>query len=565
MASIVKIAIAQINCTVGDLSGNASKILDYCARAHAAGASVMLTPELALSGYPPEDLLLREGFYRDCDAALQDLARKVQGITLVVGHPHQSEGRRHNAASVISDGRIVATYHKHALPNYTVFDEERYFEPGDSPCVFSVRETRFGVNICEDTWGSLGPLTVRPRADRVSVGINICADAWEAKAPRAAREAGAQVLLVLNASPYHMHKQQSRHDVMRERVLETGMALVYVNMVGGQDELVFDGASFALDRGGKVACQQPTFEESLGFVTVVDGEPQRGEVATEESLESEVYRALCLGVRDYIGKNGFPGGLIGLSGGVDSALTLCIACDALGPERVRAVMMPSQFTSSASLEDARALVRNLGVRYDEISIGPAFDAFLSSLAGEFAGLPPDATEENLQARIRGTLLMALSNKFGTIVLTTGNKSEMAVGYATLYGDMAGGFAVIKDILKTLVYRLCRYRNGLKAVIPERTLTRAPSAELRANQTDQDTLPPYEVLDPIISGYMENDMSPAEIVAQGFRLADVKRVVEMIHRSEYKRRQAPIGIRITHRGFGKDWRYPITSRYREPYE
>jgi NAD+ synthase (glutamine-hydrolysing) len=431
--------------------------------------------------------------------------------------------------------------------------------------VFNVGETRFGVNICEDTWGSQGPLTVRPRTDKVSVGINICADAWEARAPRAALEAGAQILLSLNASPYHMHKQQSRYDVMRERVLETGMPLVYVNMVGGQDELVFDGASFALDRRGEVACQLPLFEETLGFVTVASGELQRGEVAPEESLESEVYRALCLGVRDYVGKNGFPGALIGLSGGVDSALTLCIACDALGPERVRAVMMPSQFTSDASLEDSRALVRNLGVRYKEISIQPVFEAFLSSLAREFAGLTPDATEENLQARIRGTLLMALSNKFGTIVLTTGNKSEMAVGYATLYGDMAGGFAVIKDILKTLVYRLCRYRNGRKQVIPERILTRAPSAELRPNQTDQDTLPPYEVLDPIISEYMENDMSPSEIVAQGFSLADVKRVVDMIHRSEYKRRQAPIGIRITHRGFGKDWRYPITSRYREPYE
>jgi NAD+ synthetase len=361
-----------------------------------------------------------------------------------------------------------------------------------------------------------------------------------------------------------MGKQASRDDVMRERVTETGMALVYANMVGGQDELVFDGASFALDGRGEKVCQLPLFEEALGLVTIADGELQRADVAREESLEAEVYKALCLGVHDYVGKNGFPGALIGLSGGVDSALTLCIACDALGPERVRAVMMPSQYTSSASLEDARALVRNLGVRYEEISIRPAFDAFLSSLAGQFANLPHDATEENLQARIRGTLLMALSNKFGAIVLTTGNKSEMAVGYATLYGDMAGGFAVIKDILKTLVYRLCRYRNGRQPVIPERILTRAPSAELRPDQTDQDTLPPYEVLDPIISEYMENDMSPSEIVAQGFSSTDVKRVVEMIHRSEYKRRQAPIGIRITHRGFGKDWRYPITSRYREPY-
>ena len=369
---------------------------------------------------------------------------------------------------------------------------------------------------------------------------------------------------MLNASPYHMRKQESRHDVMRERVIETGMALVYANMVGGQDELVFDGASFALDRRGEVVCQLPVFEETLEFVTVADGEPQRGGIAEQASLESEVYKALCLGVRDYVGKNGFPGALVGLSGGVDSALTLCIACDALGRERVRAVMMPSQYTSRMSLEDSRELAKNLRVRYDEIPIGSAFEAFLGLLAKEFARLPVDATEENLQARIRGTLLMALSNKFGAIVLTTGNKSEMAVGYATLYGDMAGGFAVIKDILKTLVYRLCRHRNGIARVIPERVLTRAPSAELRPNQTDQESLPPYDVLDAIVSAYMENDLSPAEMVARGFRTEDVRRVVEMIHRNEYKRRQAPIGIRITHRGFGKDWRYPITSRYREPY-
>ncbi|HKW37645.1 MAG TPA: NAD+ synthase [Burkholderiales bacterium] len=564
MANMVKIAIAQINCVVGDLAGNAAKILGYCEEARGAGASLVLTPELALCGYPPEDLLLRDGFYRDCEDALERLARQVSGITLVVGHPHQTGGKRHNSASVIRDGRIAGTYHKQTLPNYTVFDEERYFEPGDEPCVFRIGETRFGVNICEDTWGALGPVTARSEGKEVRIGINICADAWEAVAPRAAREAGAQVLLVLNASPYHMGKQASRDDVMRERVTETGMALVYANLVGGQDELVFDGASFALDkRGGKV-CQLPLFEEALGFVTFEDGEPRPGAIAEPQPLESEVYKALCLGVRDYVGKNRFPGVIVGLSGGVDSALTLCIACDALGADRVRAVMMPSQYTAQISLEDSRQLVRNLGVRYDEIPIRPAFDAFLGLLAKEFAGRPVDAAEENLQARIRGTLLMALSNKFGALVLTTGNKSEMAVGYATLYGDMAGGFAVIKDILKTLVYRLCSYRNALKPVIPERVLTRAPSAELRPNQTDQDSLPPYDVLDAIVSAYMENDLSPAEMVERGFDAASVERVVEMIHRSEYKRRQAPIGIRITHRGFGKDWRYPITSRYREPY-
>ncbi len=565
MANIVKIAIAQINCTVGDLAGNAAKILEYCERASGAGAALVLTPELALCGYPPEDLLLRDGFYRDCAAALDALARRVNGITLVVGHPHQSGTKRYNAASILQDGRIIGTYYKHTLPNYTVFDEERYFEPGEQPCVFRVGEVSFGVNICEDTWGSQGRFITRPHTDDVSMGINICADAWGAKAPQAARDAGAQVLLVLNASPYHMHKQETRYDVMRERVAETGMALVYANMVGGQDELVFDGASFALDRRGEVACQLPLFEEALGMVAFAGGDPQRGEIAREESLEAEVYKALCVGVRDYIGKNGFPSVLIGLSGGIDSALTLCIACDALGPKRVRAVMMPSQYTSDMSLVDSRELVKNLGVRYDEIPIRPVFDAFLAALANEFSGVPADATEENLQARIRGTIMMALSNKFGAIVLTTGNKSEMAVGYATLYGDMAGGFAVIKDILKTLVYRLCRYRNATKAVIPQRILTRAPSAELRPNQTDQDTLPPYELLDSIISAYMENDEGIAEIVARGFGAEDVERVVEMIHRSEYKRRQAPIGIRISHRGFGKDWRYPITSRYRERHE
>jgi len=565
MANIVKIAIAQINCVVGDLAGNAAKILHHCKDARTAGADLMLTPELALCGYPPEDLLLRDGFYRECAIALERLARQVSGITLVVGHPHQDDGKRYNAASVIRDGKIAGTYYKHTLPNYTVFDEERYFEPGEQACVFQVGETRFGVNICEDTWGALGPLTARPESDNVQIGINICADAWEATAPRVAREAGAQVLLVLNASPYHMGKQASRDDVMRERVTETGMALVYANLVGGQDELVFDGASFALDRRGEKVCQLPLFEEALGFVTFADGEPQRGATPEAEPVEAEVYKALCLGVRDYVGKNRFPGAIVGLSGGVDSALTLCIACDALGAERVRAVMMPSRYTAQMSLEDSRELARNLRVRYDEIPIGPAFDAFLGLLAKEFSGRPVDAAEANLQARIRGTLLMALSNKFGAIVLTTGNKSEMAVGYATLYGDMAGGFAVIKDILKTLVYRLCKHRNGIARVIPERVLTRPPSAELRPDQTDQDSLPPYDVLDAIIAAYMENDLSPAEMVAQGLGAEDVRRVVEMIHRSEYKRRQAPIGIRITHRGFGKDWRYPITSWYREPYE
>ncbi len=562
----MKIAIAQMNATVGDLAGNVARIADFADRARRGGAGLVVTPELALCGYPPEDLLLRDDFLAACDRALQDLARRVQGITLVVGHPRAVGGMRYNSTSVLRDGEVIAVYDKHNLPNYTVFDEERYFEPGDAPCVFGSDGVQFGVNICEDTWGSQGLRTALPRlAASVKLGVNICADSWHAEAPRAAREAGAGVLLVLNASPYHMNKQQVRYDVMRERVLETGMPLIYVNLVGGQDELVFDGASFAIDSRGELTHQLPAFEEALGFVDLVEGVPVKGEIAPPLELEAEVYKALALGVRDYVDKNGFSGVLLGLSGGIDSALTLAVAVDALGPERVRAVMMPSQYTASMSREDALAEAEALKVRYTEIAIKPIFDAFRAALSDEFKGLPEDATEENLQARIRGTLLMALSNKTGAIVLTTGNKSEMGVGYATLYGDMAGGFGVLKDINKMLVYRLANYRNGLSPVIPQRVIDRAPSAELRPNQTDQDSLPPYDILDAIMEAYVENDLSPGEIVAQGFRQADVERVVRLVRSSEYKRRQAPVGVRITNRGFGKDWRYPITNKYRHHFE
>jgi NAD+ synthetase len=533
----VKIAIAQINCTVGDLQGNAAKILDYANRAREAGAGILLTPELALSGYPPEDLLLREDFGVACNQVLAGLAAQIQGITAVVGHPHQVGDMRFNAASVLQDGRIVATYHKHLLPNYTVFDEVRYFKPGDAACVFEVEGVHFG--------------------------INICADIWERGTATDARQAGAQVLLVLNASPYHMDKQPSRYQAIRDRIGETGMAVIYSNLLGGQDELVFDGASFAMDQRGAVTQQLPAFREALGIVMLEGTVPQPGELAAPLALEASVYQALCLGVKDYVEKNGFPGIELGLSGGIDSALTLTVAVDALGAERVHAVMMPSQFTADISLEDARIMAETLGVRYSEIPIKPMFDTFLGSLADEFDDLPFDTTEENIQARIRGTLLMAMSNKYGTIVLTTGNKSEMAVGYATLYGDMAGGFAVLKDVPKTLVYRLSRYRNSLGAVIPERAITRPPSAELKADQTDQDALPPYDVLDAIVECYVEHDMAPRDIVAHGFSESDVRRVVRLVDVSEYKRRQAPVGIRITRRGFGKDRRYPITSRYRAP--
>jgi NAD+ synthase (glutamine-hydrolysing) len=528
----MRIAIAQMNVTVGDLAGNVERIVDFAERAREGGADVVVTPELAVCGYPPEDLLLRDDFMRDCTEAVAELTRRVRGITLVVGHPRLARSRRYNSASVIRDGELLGVYDKQKLPNYTVFDEERYFDPSERPCVIG------------------------------KLAINICADMWDAEAPRAARDAGAKILLVPNASPYHTHKQDVRYQVVRDRVAETGLTIVYVNLVGGQDELVFDGASFVMSPDGEITHQLPAFEEALAFIDFTDGEPVRGHVVPRLAPEAEVYAALTLGVRDYVTKNGFPGVLLGLSGGIDSALTLAIAADALGARNVSAFMMPSQYTAAMSREDARSEAAVLGVRYTEIPIKRVFDAFLTALSAEFEGLPQDTAEENLQSRIRGTLLMAVSNKTGAIVLTTGNKSEMGTGYATLYGDMAGGFCVLKDIDKMLVYRLARYRNSVAPVIPQRVLDRAPSAELRPEQTDEDSLPPYPVLDAILEAYVENDMSPAEIVGQGFSPDEVARVTGMIRTSEYKRRQAPIGVRITSRGFGKDWRYPITNRFRD---
>jgi NAD+ synthetase len=534
----LKIAIAQINATVGDLSANAARIVDFARRASAQGADLLLTPELVLCGYPPEDLLLRDDFYAACENELDALAAAVHGIAVLVGHPLERDGGYFNAATLLVDGVRVATYCKQRLPNYEVFDEERYFDSGDSPCVVTIKGVR--------------------------CGINICADVWEAGAADQAREAGAELLLVLNASPYHVGKQSRRAEVLRERIASTGLPVIYANLVGGQDELVFDGGSFALDSRGEIRCQLPCFDEALGIVDFSAGKLQPGSVAGELCVEAEIYQALVLGVRDYLGKNGFPGALIGLSGGIDSALTLCVAVDALGADKVRAVMMPSPYTAQISLDDSREMIRLLGVRYDEIAIEPAMQTFATLLEKEFAGLPADTTEENLQARIRGMILMALSNKSGSLVLTTGNKSEMAVGYCTLYGDMAGGFAVIKDIAKTLVYRLSRWRNTVSYAIPERIITRPPSAELKPGQTDQDNLPPYEVLDAIIEAYMEQDLSPRQIIKGGQAEADVRRVVRLLKISEYKRRQSPVGIRVTQRGFGKDWRYPITNHYRDPY-
>lgn len=555
----MKVVLAQFNATVGDLAGNARRIVQMARQAHADGARVVLAPELALCGYPPEDLLLRPAFMQACREALAGLAAELadcEGLHVVVGHPHQLGERgdvrskshlvqkRLNAASVLSGGRVLATYCKRELPNYQVFDERRYFVPGSAPCVVEVGGLRVGLLICED--------------------------AWYATPAREAAAAGAQLLAVLNASPFHLGKSAEREQIMRQRVAETGLPLVYAHLVGGQDEVVFEGRSFALQADGSVAARAPGFKENLLFMQVQQAQAAikiDATVAPLASPEADLWDALVLGVRDYVGKNGFPGAVLGLSGGIDSALVLAIAVDALGADKVRAVMMPSPYTADISWLDARDMAARLGVRYDEIPIAAQFEAFKAALAPQFVGLREDTTEENLQARIRGTLLMALSNKFGALVLTTGNKSELATGYCTLYGDMAGGFAVIKDVAKTRVFALARWRNANDpygtgaSPIPERIITRPPSAELRPDQKDQDSLPPYEVLDAIVERYMENDESIENIVAAGFARADVELVTRLLKLNEYKRRQAPVGIRVTRRAFGKDWRYPITNRFR----
>jgi len=581
----LKICVAQLNLHVGDLSGNAQKIITAAKEAYAQGARLLLTPELSICGYAAEDLFLRPAFISACHDAVKtvvDACAGLKGMVVVVGHPTGGDERsksvaiqrRFNAASVISEGRILETYAKRELPNYQVFDERRYFTPGQGVCVFQIGE----------------------QGKQVSVGLLICEDAWFAEPAQLALEAGAQVLAVINASPFHVGKGGERVQRMADRVKATGLPLIYAHLVGGQDEVVFDGGSFALNANAELVARAENFKEKLLYigvnvpkktpeksskmtvavvfiglaaidliVNVVGG--KKDEIAPLRSDEADLWDALVLGIRDYLGKNGFPGAILGLSGGIDSALVLALAVDALGKDKVRAVMMPSPYTADISWIDAREMAHRMGVRYDEISIVPEFEAFKKSLASEFAGLKEDTTEENIQARIRGTLLMALSNKFGSMVLTTGNKSEMATGYCTLYGDMAGGFAAIKDIAKTTVFKLCLWRNqndpnGTGSnPIPERIITRPPSAELRADQKDQDSLPPYEVLDAILERYMENDQSIAEILAAGFTPADVQRVTHLIKINEHKRRQAPIGIRVTHRSFGKDWRYPITSKFR----
>ncbi|GAB4213971.1 MAG: NAD+ synthase [Rhodoferax sp.] len=553
------VCIAQINPVVGDLAGNCQKISDAARAAYAQGARLVLTPELSVCGYPAEDLLLRPAFVQACEHAVASLARALHDLpdlSVVVGHPSGGDSRtrsvavphRYNTASVLCGGQVVARYAKRELPNYQVFDERRYFAPGDAVCVFEA--------------GAPGA--------RHRVGLLICEDAWFPEPARQCRDAGAEVLAVINASPFHIGKGAEREQAMRERVADCGLPLFYAHGVGGQDEVVFEGGSFALNAQGELVARAPFFEEFslLAHIQTAQGTTKIvSTIAPLREPDADLWDALVLGLRDYVDKNGFPSVVLGLSGGIDSALVLALAVDALGAQRVRAVMMPSPYTADISGIDALEMAQRLGVRYDVLSIVPAFEAFKATLAAEFAGRPEDTTEENIQARIRGTLLMALSNKFGSLVLTTGNKSEMATGYCTLYGDMAGGFAVIKDLVKTTVFRLARWRNAHDPFgrganpIPERIITRPPSAELRPDQTDQDSLPPYDVLDAIVERYMENDMDPADIVAAGFDAQAVAQVVRLIRINEYKRRQAPVGVRVTHRGFGKDWRYPITSRYR----
>ena len=538
----LRIAIAQIDLLVGDIAGNARRVLETARRARdELQAQAVVFPELALAGYPPEDLIQRPGFIQQIDRALRELVGAVSGIDVVVGFPEKQTGMPYNSAAVLRDGAIHAVYRKHALPNYGVFDEKRYFLPGTEPCVFDLQG--------------------------VPVGITICEDVWLPGALEQAAEAGAKLVLNLNASPYHANKTLERERVVWERIAVARVPVIYVNLVGGQDELVFDGASFVMDAGGRVVARAPEFKESLEAVNLVWAggriESIQGSLSPLLDETASIYQALVFGIRDYVRKNGFRGAVLGLSGGIDSALTLALAVDALGADKVEAVMMPSRYTADMSIEDARLEIEALGVAHHLIPIEPAFRAFLSMLEEAFRGLPEDATEENIQARCRGVVLMAISNKTGKILLTTGNKSEMSVGYATLYGDMAGGFAPLKDVPKLLVYRLAEYRNSLSPVIPRRVIERAPSAELAPNQRDEDALLPYAVLDPILALYVEEDKSVEEIVAAGFREADVLRVARLVDRNEYKRRQAPPGVKISRRAFGRDRRYPITCGFAWP--
>ena len=541
-APTLRLALAQLNLFVGDVAGNTQRVIDTVKQARESlQPDVVVFPELSLCGYPPEDLLFHNGLRRQVNAALDQLLKEALGPAVVVGYPEYVGEEIYNALVVLRDGEKLANYRKQELPNYAVFDEKRYFEQGRETCILEIKGIRVAFLICEDI--------------------------WEPNPAKAAKAAGAQLIVVINGSPFSLNYQARREDVVRARVKDVALPVVYLNMLGGQDELVFDGGSFVMDATGKVVQRGPHFEEAMICVDIElrDGKAipvaQQTDTGAMPSDEASVYNALVLGVRDYVGKHNFPGVVLGLSGGIDSALTLAIAVDALGADRVHAVMMPSRYTSKMSVDDAAAQAKALGAQHDVIPIEGMFEAALSALKDVFAGREPDTTEENIQARCRGLLLMAISNKTGRMVLTTGNKSEMAVGYATLYGDMAGGFAPIKDCSKLLVYRLAKYRNTISPAIPPRVIERPPTAELREDQKDSDSLPPYEVLDPILELFIEDDLSVDEITARGFDRATVGRILDLVKRNEYKRRQAPPGIRISDRAFGRDWRYPITSGYR----
>lgn len=537
MEQRLRVVMAQLNIRVGDVYGNVEKVIEAASKARDdLKAQVIVFPELTLCGYPPEDLLLRSSMQSRIEKALQHVKDAVQGIVTVIGFPWVENGARYNSCAVISDGKELARYNKQRLPNYRVFDEKRYFEPGSGPCVVNI----FGV----------------------PVGITICEDIWFSEPLKQACDAGAQIMLTLNASPFHRGKQAEREELLAERASECSIPMLYVNQVGGQDELVFDGNSFVVDGGGKVTQRAPAFEEGL-FVSefeIKEGALVPVLAQTNEllSLEASVYQALVAGVKDYVRRNGFKGVVLGLSGGIDSALVLAVAVDALGAENVEAVMMPYHYTAQMSQDDAKEEADILGVKYSVLPIASMVEAFLSTLAPMFEGLGKDTTEENLQARCRGTMLMAISNKKRYLVLTTGNKSEMAVGYATLYGDMAGGYDVLKDVPKTLVFRLCEYRNTLGYVIPQRVIDRPPSAELAPDQKDEDSLPPYPILDEILRLYIEQDLSADAITEKGFDQEVVRKVIRLVDLNEYKRRQAAVGPRVTERGFGRDRRYPITS-------
>lgn len=539
MSSEINIGLAQINVVVGGVEDNVDRIIEFADRAKKLECDLLVCAELVLTGYPPEDLLMRPGFNSRVEQQLKRLCESVSGIDLIVGYPKKTPLGLFNMGAVIIDGKITHEYAKMDLPNYSVFDEKRYFTAGTECCVVDYKGVKLGLTVCEDIWHD-GPV-------------------------EGAVELGAQIIININGSPYHRKKIEERNEVVCSKAKKVNTPVIYVNQVGGQDELVFDGASFTTDAQGNVVHQMVSFEEALSTIIVKSDGSDISVVGTQITAEmgmlESVYNALVLGVGDYVRKNGFKKVVIGLSGGIDSALTTAIAVDALGPDNVDVIMMPFRYTSDISKHDAHAQAKALGINYHVVSVEPMYDAFVKQLSPIFGDRAQDTTEENIQARCRGLCLMAFSNKTGAMVLTTGNKSEMSVGYATLYGDMVGGYNAIKDVPKVLVYELSKYRNTISQVIPDRVITREPSAELRPDQIDSDSLPPYEVLDPILELYVEEDCPPAEIVAKGFAKEDVSQVIRMVDRNEYKRRQAAPGVRITKRAFGRDRRYPITSGFK----